>query len=205
MPEVSPDTISRPAWKLTHSRALLDRLRTETQEEHQRLEDCLDLLRPGLTVAAYAEILGRFYGFYRPWESQIAFAASRLLPDFAQRQKVPALIADLNCLGVDFAALPFCSRLPACDNAFAVLGGLYVTEGATLGGQIISRHLRRTFPFPADRGDCFFRSYGNKVGEMWSSFRTVLSAHASPSSDDGIIQAARNTFQAFYEWLSEAK
>lgn len=157
-------------------------------------------------MSMYTEILGRFYGFYRPCCADLAPIASRILPDFTVRQeKVPSLLADLHYLGANPAALPLCGNLPSYPNKFAALGGLYVIEGATLGGQIISRHLRRTFPFPAGLGDTFFRSYGDKVGQMWSSFRTVLLTYSSPSADGEIIHAAQQTFDALHVWFEETK
>ena len=167
--------------EVNHSRALLDQLRHETKEHHQRLEDGLNLLRADLTLHVYRSILGRFYGFYRPWEDALGPLAARLLPDFPLRQqKLAKLIADLH-----------------------YVGGLYVTEGATLGGQIISRHLRRAFGFPQGYGDTFFQSYGNKVGEMWISFCTVLARHSSPTVDPQIIRAAQLTFEALDKWFNE--
>lgn len=189
-----------------NSCALLDRLRNETNEQHQRLEHALNLLRPDLARTAYTHILGRFYGFYHPWESHLAPLASQLLPDFDKRhQKVSNLLADLKYLAIESSALPLCSYVPSYDNAIAALGALYVQEGATLGGQIISRHLRRKFSFPKGQGDAFFQSYGRNVGEMWSSFRTVLTSYSSPSDDDQIIRAATETFAALHRWFAETK
>jgi heme oxygenase len=202
VPEALPRTISHTISEGTPTRALLDRLRNETREEHQHIEERLDLLRPDLSLSAYAHILSRFYGFYRPWESHVADFASCILPDYlVRRQKVHNLTADLNYLGIGVPSLPLCSAVPSYKNVSAVLGGLYVTEGATLGGQIISRHLRRTFDFPECRGDTFFRSYGESVGPMWSSFRDILAGHSSPSTDDEIIRAAKRTFEALSQWF----
>jgi heme oxygenase (biliverdin-IX-beta and delta-forming) len=212
--EILPETVSQPACPATQPRAfaapsrrvpLLDRLRDETSSQHQRVENRLDLLRPDLSLAAYAGVLGRLYGFYSPWQSRIAGTAPLLLPDWAVRQeKLQHLASDLAYLDVNVAALPLCQQLPAYETASAVLGGLYVIEGATLGGQIISRHLQRSFHFPNGRGDTFFQSYGANVGRMWSSFREALSGYSSPCADDEIVRAAQNTFLALETWLGEA-
>lgn len=206
MPEALPESISRSTRQAPESGALLDLLRSETKEDHHRLEDGLNLLRPDLALTTYAQILGRFYGFYRPWEANVASLAAELLPDFHLRQKkVSCLLADLSYLGVDASTLPLCLAVPYPDNIFSALGGLYVTEGATLGGQIISRHLRTTFSFPEGQGDAFFQSYGSNVGSRWRSFRDRLTAHSSPSTDNEIIDAAKLMFRTLDQWFSEAK
>ena len=43
------------------SRTVLDRLRNETRGVHERLEQRLDLLAPGLTLARYSRVLERFF------------------------------------------------------------------------------------------------------------------------------------------------
>ena len=81
----------------------------------------------------------------------------------------------------------------------AALGSMYVFEGATLGGQFITRHLAGRFGLPA-AGE-YFNSYGDDVGRMWKAFRGVLLEHSSPEADPVIIGAAVDTFERFGRWL----
>ena len=206
MSEALRETDLRTRAKGPQLGVLLDRLRNETREDHQRLEDGLGLLDPNLDLCTYVQILSRFYGFYLPWETNVAGMAAGILPNFAARQqKVRNLAVDLNYLGVEPKDLPLCDDVPPCHSVLPALGGLYVTEGATLGGQIISRHVRQVFSFPEGEGDLFFRSYGNKVGSMWSEFRAVLGGYSSDSADEVIIDGAKRMFRALGKWLGEGK
>src|SRR4051794_29137232 len=110
---------------------LLERLKADTAERHDRLERELDLMRPDLTLPAWKQLVERFYGFYGPWEGEIArtTAGGELARLVAERRKVAWLEQDLADLGVsaaDRAALPWCGRLPAVDTTARVLGSMYV-------------------------------------------------------------------------------
>jgi heme oxygenase len=82
-----------------------------------------------------------------------------------------------------------------------VFGGLYVTEGATLGGQIISRQLEQMLGLSARRGAAFFTSYGLQVGSMWRSFCATLQAHTPAEKEDLVVDAAKQTFVCMHQWL----
>ena len=189
-------TSSRPAS------SLLDRLKIETRPIHQQLENDLDLLADRLSSASYCRTLEKFYGFYRPFEEQLF----PLLPDelsgiFAARRKVPMIESDLRFFGIAPETLPLCTEIPKLDGLPAILGACYVTEGATLGGQVISRQLESKLGLADGEGYGFFRSYGPKVGSMWTTFRTRLLEYSSPLIDDPIVQAANDTFARMHRWL----
>jgi len=183
-------------------RTLLLRLKDETRDVHESLERDLDLLRPDLTLDRYRRIVERFYGFYQPWETAVKPIVAEYLPGFAEpRVKLPKLLEDLAFLGSGPSQLPVCAELPACQAWPDVLGGLYVTEGATLGGQIISRQLGQMLGLSARRGAAFFSSYGLQVGTMWRSFCGTLQANTPAEKEDLVIDAARQTFVSMHGWL----
>jgi heme oxygenase len=187
-------------------RTLLLRLKDETRDVHESLERDLDLLQPDLTLERYRSIVERFYGFYQPWERAVKPLVSEHLSDFAEaRAKVPKLVEDLAYLGRKPDKIQICKKLPACLTWPAILGGLYVTEGATLGGQIISRKLEQTLGLSARRGVAFFSSYGLQVGTMWRSFCIALQANTPSDREDLVIDAARQTFVSMHQWLCAKK
>ncbi len=184
-------------------RTLLLRLKDETRDVHESLERDLDLLRPDLTLERYRSVVERLYGFYQPWENIVNPLLNQHLPSFVEpRTKVPKLAEDLIYLGVRKPRkLPLCKKLPTCAQWPDVLGALYVTEGATLGGQIISRQLGQMLGLSARRGSAFFSSYGLQVGSMWRSFCSSLQAHTPLEKEDLVIDAARETFICMHQWL----
>ncbi|QJW92962.1 bacteriophytochrome heme oxygenase BphO [Frigoriglobus tundricola] len=185
---------------------LLVRLRSETRSEHDAVEAALDL--GGLTRERYDHFLKRFFGFYRPIEDAIGSVggwADRGL-DLERRRKAPLLEADLRALGVDAPdRLPVCPDPPRLDTPAACFGCLYVLEGATLGGQVISRHISGTLGIGSETGGRFFHGYGERTGEMWRSFGTALVAFAATREiEDRVVAAARETFRALRSWCQRS-
>ena len=183
---------------------LLDRLRRETSDLHQALEADLDLLRLEMTVEEYRRVLEGFYGFYAPWETEVAGQVNGLLPRFnEERRKTPMLKRDLQFLGSDLNSIPRCLTLPDTASLLNILGSFYVLEGATLGGQLLSRHFFKQFALSPAQGCCFFSSYGEQVGHRWQAFCNRLAAYSKPESDCRIVGAAKETFRVLSSWLDE--
>lgn len=187
---------------------ILQTLREHTHESHRRLEGRLDLLERTISLGLYRDLLARFYGFYVPAEARLArlcFAMPALQD--AQRRKEPLLVQDLKALGMSagqIQSLPLCADLPALAMLPQALGCLYVLEGSTLGGQIISRHLQSVHDLDAGNGAAFFRSYGPEVGAMWRAFGAALCSYpAGPEEEKLILSAACETFSTLEAWLCD--
>lgn len=188
---------------------ILNRLRTETRHEHDAIETVLDIMKPDLGIAAYRCQLARFYGFYQPLEAAMASLVdwSHLEIDFDERRKSHLLAADLEQLGVDTAGtLPICSALPPVTSIATGFGSLYVLEGATLGGQLIGRHVKQTLGLDVLHGARFFNCYGDRTGMMWKKFRAALVAFAiTPATQDEIVASAAATFTTLRCWCLAGK
>ena len=199
----STEKIAIDGAGLTAERTLLARLRAETRQDHERLEADLVLLRADIELEWYRDLIARFYGFYVPWEQEVMrHIPSSLTAFFNERRKAPKLLADLEFLSYDAAdGLPMCRSLPSLDSVPGILGSLYVVEGATLGGQLISRHLERTLGLREGRGYAFFSSYGPQVGSMWRSFRDLLLSCSTEHDEDRIVDSATATFRGIHAWL----
>ncbi len=183
-------------------RTLLLRLSDETRDVHESLERDLDLLRPDLTLERYRSVVERLYGFYQPWENAVRPILALYLPDFGDaRLKVPKLLEDLTYLGAKATKLPTSTKLPACLRWPELLGGLYVTEAATLRGHVISRQLQQMLNLSPRHGTAFFSSYGLHLGSMWRSFCSTLQAKTPLEQEDRVIEAARQTFLCMHQWL----
>jgi heme oxygenase (biliverdin-IX-beta and delta-forming) len=183
---------------------LLLQLKQETLSHHESLERHLQLLRPELNLEDYRILLESFYGFYAPWEQRAVLSLQQALPGFFdERRKTPLLERDLRFLGSDPAAIKECPSLPATDSLLALLGSLYVLEGATLGGQILSRHFARQLNLCSEGGCSFFSSYGSAVGRRWRSFCELLASYSSPDNDTVIVQSAVQTFCCLGKWLGQ--
>jgi len=180
---------------------LFQRLREETRDLHEQIEQQLPVLQSDFTLERYYALLRRYLAFYTPVEDELTRLRSLGLSMFTEdRRKCPLLLRDLNQVSQpDY--LP-CSAVPRLQSVSRGIGCMYVLEGSTLGGQIISRHLRQKLGITPDNGGAFFASYGADLGRRWSEFRDSVIADARAETDtDEIIDAARDTFRCFDMWL----
>ncbi len=197
---------------------ILKCLKLATSACHTALEDQLPLMRSDLSREEYRQFVGRFFGFYAPLEIQLMASNHwQLLGfDYAARQKTPRLVQDLVSLGANSAELattPLCTNLPALTTPEQLLGCLYVIEGATLGGRIITRQLQTQLGLNPESGGAFFDGYGAQTGPYWKAFCTMLTNHAdhhdghcadrfSNEIRQGAIVAGANcTFETLTQWL----
>ncbi|USX54612.1 biliverdin-producing heme oxygenase [Lentzea sp. HUAS12] len=180
---------------------LLTRLRTDTRAAHQALEDDLAFLS-GLTPARYSEVLAAFLGFHEPLEKALtASAAAHRLPwDLAP--DTDRLTSDLRGLGWSssrIASLPRSSP-PDVEALPALVGSLYVVEGARLGGQLITRWVGQALgPVPVS----FFASDGD-ARRRFRRFGALAEAVVPDEEADVAVAAANAHFGLFREWLGGA-
>jgi heme oxygenase len=182
---------------------LFERLRLETHDLHQLMERELPIFTANFDLAAYRVLLERYAGFYAPVEARLTALRAMGLDVFDEtRRKLPLIELDLNCLHSS-GPVPQCGTIPKLETVSQGIGCMYVLEGSTLGGQIISRHLKQSLNITPENGGAFFVSYGAALGKRWKEFREiVLADERSHSETDEIIAAARDTFQSFHNWLT---
>lgn len=179
---------------------LLRRLRDGTADLHGRLDGAplmCDLPRPALTRATYVACLRRIEPVYRAIDGAVsAFLAETPGLDLDRRRKAPALAQDLR----HFGAVPGepCPA-PRLTHAAEAWGALYVVEGATLGGSLISRNLAEKPWFDGLKGRGHFAGYGAGTGAMWTAFRLALLAEEDRHAGFGAlaVDGARAAFALF--------
>jgi heme oxygenase (biliverdin-IX-beta and delta-forming) len=183
---------------------ILKLLKANTSQLHERVEQRLQIFSPQFDLRAYTRLLTQFYGFWSPLEVELrkvsGLSSSSLALD--RRLKAHLLEADLRVFGIDPAVVSMCDRLPNVQTFSRALGCLYVVEGSTLGAQFIARHLSERFQIGRDSGGAFFCAYEGEVIQRWSDFKAFLIRQADTDQYEGILSAARDTFEALDEWLS---
>ena len=188
---------------------ILLKLKQETQQYHDKIERDIDIVNKHLSLEDYTQLLKKFWGFYSPVEARIDGIQGKntFSFDFKNRKKAFLLKNDLNTLGVldvDVQKLPLCADIPTIENLSQTSGCLYVLEGATLGGQIITKRVKQLFGFTEGHGCTFFNSYGQNVGTMWKSFCSKLVDYTTTEqAEEMVIQAACETFIKLNTWLLE--
>lgn len=193
----------------TQSMDAMQHLKTVTQPYHRALEQQVNLPALSTSLASYRHLLQRFYGFYLPGELQLArLPWSTVDFDWSARRHTLPLANDLQWLGetpATLAALPRCATLPALYTIPQALGYLYVVEGSTLGGQLISRQLQQQWPALQEAGCQFFQRYGTQVGMMWRSFSHFVNHYVAmhPTAEAALVDTACATFQQLRVWLQD--
>jgi heme oxygenase len=185
---------------------LLEKLKTETLSNHQQLEKNLILRLKGMdNTADYIKILQIFYGYFSALENQInKYIGAEQLPDHAERRKTLSIKNDLQALQGAVPEQALGVDLPEITNKLQAFGALYVIEGSTLGGQIISKMISKQLGMDTDAGLSFFKSYGEETMPMWSTFKNTLEQQAStPQAVDDLVNAANETFLKFSHWMDK--
>ncbi len=187
------------------SPTILARLKAETRAEHVALEQDLDLMNHALTIDAYCHRLRMFYGFYAPLESGLASNgdSSALHGRLNKAELLKNDLLFLDRTQTDFA---ICRFLPPLKTQADVLGCLYVIEGATLGGRLITKHAQNTLDIYPTTGGSFFYGYGENSAMMWHGMRQLLvSAAFDLKTEDAIVSNAIATFSSLRSWYQSGE
>jgi heme oxygenase len=178
---------------------LSDQLKISTNAPHQELERTLIMrMRAMQTLEDYITLLQVFYSFFGALEGRISsYIGGTELPDHLQRRKSESLATDIRALGGVLPEKLALSDIPVIDDHLQAFGALYVMEGSTLGGQIISRMIAEQLGI-GDKGLSFFQSYGEHRSTMWATFKLTLNRQAANEAErERIITAAGATFRKF--------
>lgn len=184
---------------------LSEKLKEETKQNHQILEKALvGNLKAIRDKEAYVELLKLFYGYFGGLEESIAQNIDpNLLPDNAERRKIEFIANDIEALGGEAPAKADGNDLPRIQSHLEALGALYVIEGSTLGGKIISKMMQQQLGL-SGAGLSFFSGYGDSTEQMWNTFKDVLNAQAeNPEQEAAVIAAANQTFLKFGDWFAK--
>ncbi|CAN5243769.1 biliverdin-producing heme oxygenase [soil metagenome] len=184
--------------------AIIVDLRTATARQHEALESELALLDEPLSRERFVAALCGFLGFHQVWEPAIA-ATLGDAAGMAWRSRIELLIQDLRALGCADDSI---AAIRPCTDAAALVaspahawGSLYVMEGSTLGGQVISRRLRDV-PWVPEHGLRYFDPYGQHTGARWKETRAQLSAAGEQHDPAAISTAAVATFELLRHWVA---
>lgn len=186
------------------------RLRQETAESHQKLEDnplSKAILTPSVSIEDYQSYLAALFGVTIACEDQIFPAISHVIPDLADRYKSRLIINDLLATGLTEAEI---DALPVHRFEFSsiaeALGIMYVLEGSTLGGKILYRHIHEVLGLIPENGASYFWGYGAQTGNLWKSFISALTQFVDLHEErDQVIASAKNTFTIIDNWLVQTR
>jgi heme oxygenase (biliverdin-IX-beta and delta-forming) len=185
--------------------SMLHELKHATAPEHERLEVLSCIHQSLRSLPQYQVLLSKMFAIYVALETRLRLVTElpRHLPDISERWKLDNLAGDLRSLAIPVQTVAHCSDVPAIESVPQALGCMYVLEGSTLGGQILSREILIHLNLTPDAGGAFFSSYGSNVGPMWRRFTKSLEDYveSNPSHRQAILAIAVATFQFFSRHL----
>ncbi|RKT43626.1 biliverdin-producing heme oxygenase [Thiocapsa rosea] len=160
-----PTTSARLAVLLRHATA-------GTHQAVERLPLMARLTSPSVTREDYLDYLQALAEVYAALEGSLLDALDEeIRNDLGIRPKLPAILEDLAEQGRQH--VPRVSPPITPTGSSAALGGLYVLEGATLGGRVIAKHLRRRLG-PALGSAVFLDFHGEHSSAAWKRFASIL-------------------------------
>lgn len=190
-------------------------LRRATDTAHRRLHvhpSFAALLSGQIDRPAYRALLAGLLGFHEPLEKSLFATPWQTMfgLNMGERRRVNSLfedLADLHMTAEQIRILPRMSAalLPILDTPGKFLGCLYVREGATLGGRVLSRKLDLLFHsnlryYTESRGRQFLTGMnGDTV--RWSHLCGVIEDKTWRSLIPDMILGAIETFAALECWL----
>jgi heme oxygenase len=192
------------------------RLRAATDTAHRRLHvhpSFAALASGQIDLPAYRALLARLLGFHEPLEQRLLAAPWQALfgLDMQDRSRVKSLIddlADLQMTREHIQTLPGIpdAALPALDTPGRFLGCLYVREGATLGGLVLSRKLDLLFktelPMHKDLSGRRFLTGLDGDAARWSQLCEIIENKTWIGLLPAMISGAADTFAALECWLN---
>lgn len=176
---------------------ILEKLKEATRSQHEETESVVDVMNRAFDLNDYKTLIRNFSRFYAAYEPKLPVAELAAKGfDYETRRKLPSLQADARALGLVIDG-PEYDQLPDVSSVAKAFGSLYVIEGSTLGGQVISRHLKQHLDLTPENGGAFFNSYGPEVGPRWKEFGAAIRTFAETGEhDDEIVSAAKATFES---------
>ncbi|MEI7430714.1 MAG: biliverdin-producing heme oxygenase [Betaproteobacteria bacterium] len=178
-----PNSLHSLLWKATrHGHARVGR--------HALLAP---LMKHDLSIIQYGNALAALHGIYARLETNIVSSLEQheILFDYQSRLKLPALEHDLAVL--ERVAFPCETKFCTPKNIGELIAVLYIVEGATQGGKVITQILRQNFRDHLPMH--FFSSYGELSMQKWSDFM-FFAETTCPESE---YNTAANTASALFD------
>ena len=119
--------------------------------------------------------------------------------------KTSLLKKDLEYFSRDLSSIPLCKNLPSLDSAAHYYGVLYVTEGSTLGGQMIAKAIKSRVVVIDGAGATYFNGYGSRTMLVWAETckRIEQFAQENEMQRPIVISSAIETFKKLQQWFDE--
>ncbi len=178
-------------------------LRAETAESHNELESLMfvnEIMNNSLSIVDYKKLLAVNYIIHQRLENKLISmldegTANSL--EIGGRLKLASLEKDLQYWDIDAHALNTLDveLYTPTANIADVLGALYVLEGATLGGNVIKKHILANPNFVDRAGGLnYYGVYGDELSGKWKNFVVILNETVLEADYERCVNSANQMF-----------
>lgn len=200
------------------TKTLMDRLKIETQEQHQYLESLpffSALMEEKLPFESYVGLLRAMAVVHAVLEHEISLSVNPVISSVWQEKmrRLPFLEKDLSFIETkeigDIAEAANCAlqlaekiRLSSRPQSVDLLGCLYVLEGSTLGAQILRPKIAKLFNLRTE-GLSYLSSHGSETAARWKKFKQRMNAaNISEQQRKTVVEMACEVFQGITKIVS---
>lgn len=187
---------------------LHEKIKQATAHLHDQLEQKMfvgEIMNGSLTFEQYQTILTVNYATHLAVEDFLFDGLSdelRQKLDIESRVKLSALLRDLEEINSVTGGSP--QNAPDfidLNSDAAILGAMYVMEGATLGGNVIVKRLKTNeHLLPYHLNYHYYQVYGDQLGLKWKQFLEVLNAIPETEHEAAIKNAV-----SLFEYMANIK
>lgn len=170
---------------------LLELLRYETRDLHEALHVhplLAPLVSDTVTLDDYRYALLAFDAFYTAIEARISIEQPFASAPVREWLSYDMAYQNLTPIQVE-------CDLPTLDTPSRLWGYLYVKQGSTLGGSVMTKALRRHLGLQPMTEQRFFSGYGDGNGPEWKKFIENLFLNASSLHLREMTETAKACFQ----------
>lgn len=181
---------------------ILDEIKHQTKSSHQQVEKVLiHELKNLRNKDDYGKLLERLFLFYKPIEVILHNTIDdSMIPDISKRKHTHHILRDLELLDYQMENTPQKSSLNITTPSYA-FGVLYVIEGSTMGGQIISKMLHSKIEMGGLDATNYFSSYREDNHAMWTAFRNHILELEKALNPNEMLRGAKDTFEKLEDFL----
>ncbi|MFP4090846.1 MAG: biliverdin-producing heme oxygenase [Cyclobacteriaceae bacterium] len=189
---------------------LLEAVKIQTRTWHNQMEALAfsDKIAAGtLHLNEYQTLILAHYVFHKKYEKYLAAIPSLVANEtlnLENRLKEKALFMDLKALNLENQVFDFTADFVP-QTLEEGLGCLYVTEGSTLGGNVIRKKLDKMPAISEQTAMHYYGYYGNEVGLKWKQYRQVAEQVViGEQQKQDFFRAASATFKAYAACMQQS-
>lgn len=193
------------------SQTLFETLKAQTSKQHRAIESAIPIMKPSFTVDDYKKYISLFLDFmhgvelhlkthlppklFKQWQDRLCKTA--LLEEDAFNLEIPVKRTNKDW---EKQNLSFLSDLTTVPD---LIGIMYVLEGSTLGGQLITRSLKERLKLRSDTMN-YLNCYGTETSFAWKQFAKECQDVITTEGYRQSIRAAATTFNNLNSLMIQA-